>query len=110
MWTLEQENLSDFYRWSEVHSDFYIEDHRAWDTESLNTQFYGAEMAAWSSVFTEYTFEDRDTWQTSARERTMFLGVSEAPENIDLFPEDFYLDPEDIQADEEDWTIFSEAD
>jgi len=64
-------------------------------------------------VFTDYTFDDRNTWQTKLPSgvpgKDTFLGVSEAIEDLDLFPEDFYINPEDIQADSEDWNIFSEA-
>jgi len=112
VWTLEQENLADFYGWDRIFSDFYIDDNEEWDTESLNTQFYSAEIAAWTSVFSDFTFIDRDTWRThlpvGVPVKDTFLGVSEAPENMDVFLEDFYINPEDIQADSDDWTIFGE--
>lgn len=114
MWTTEQENLADFYGWDSIFSDFYIGEAQDWDDESLNTQFYTAEMSAWTTVFSDYTFDDGNTWKTRLAPgidltRT-FLGVSEAPEDLDLFPEEFYINPEDIQADSDDWVIFAEAD
>jgi hypothetical protein len=114
VWDLEQENLADFYGWKNVFTDFYITEAQAWDTESLNTQFYTVEVAAWAIAFSDFTFADHDEWKTKLpvgidKIRT-FLGVSEAVENLDLFPEEFYINPEDVQADDEDWTIFVEAD
>lgn len=111
-WELEQENLADFYGWSTVFSDFYIDDNLEWDTESLNTEFYSEEMAAWTLAFTDYTFADRIEWRirppVGVPVKDTFLGVSEAPEDMDVFIEDFYINPEDIQADHDDWTIFGE--
>jgi hypothetical protein len=115
MWDLERENLDDFYGWNTIFSDFYIDDNLTWDTESLNSEFYTAEMAAWTDVFRDYTFADQKEWTiklkpTSTPKKDLFLGVAEAPEDMHVFIEEFYINPEDIQADYKDWTIFGEPD